>query len=210
MKDILVVGTGGLAREFSSYFSGESGNIRILGFASTNHAEHSEFKLPGVLFKDEITPDLVGTKDVVIAIGNPLVKKSYYERLKFKGFSFPTIVHPSSTISSRAVLQDGVVISPNCVISPDVRIETLSYLNFCCGVGHDVVVGSFVQVNPGAQLGGGVRVGDCSLIGSGAVVLQDVKVGEAATVGSGAVVFARVRDGATVMGNPAKHIRAFE
>ena len=65
--DIVVIGTGGLAREFSSFFSSE---VNIVGFSSTNTNEFNDFSLPGEFFGSDITPDIVGTKYAVLAIGN--------------------------------------------------------------------------------------------------------------------------------------------
>lgn len=210
MKKIVVIGTGGLAREFCSYFSDYDEHITIVGFSSTNLDEHRLFSLPGRLFEGEITPENVETHEVVIAIGNPLVKKRISERLKQKGFSFPSIVHPSSVVSDRANLGEGVIISPNCTVSPNVHLKDFCYLNFGVGIGHDAVLGSFCQVNPGVQLGGFSVVGEGTLIGSGSTVLQGVNIGSGATIASGSVVFSRVADGSTMMGNPAKRMRAFE
>jgi len=210
MKKIIIIGTGGLAREFCSYFSGYDEVISIVGFSSTNLDEHRVFSLPGRLFEGDITPEIVETNDVVIAIGNPSVKKRISERLKPLGFCFPSFIHPSSVVSDRATLGEGVIISPNCTVSPNVQLKDFCYLNFGIGIGHDAILGSFSQVNPGVQLGGFSVVGDGSLIGSGSTVLQGVKIGSGVTIASGSVVFSRVADGATMMGNPAKRMRAFE
>jgi maltose O-acetyltransferase len=45
-------------------------------------------------------------------------------------------------------------------------------------------------------------------IGSGATVLGGIRIGSGATVGAGAVVTDDVAPGATVVGNPARPIRA--
>lgn len=208
MEKILIVGTGGLAREFTSWF-GDA--FDIIGYTSKNHDEHSQFSLPGSLYLgDDVTPDLVGTNLVVIAIDNPLVKKRIYERYSRSGFSFPSIIHSSSEVSNLATIEDGAIVSPQCTISPNAVIGKLAYVNFCCGIGHDSLIGDFVQINPGSQLGGFSKIGDQVLIGSGATVLQGVSIGDNATVASGSVVFAKVSEGATVMGNPAKRMRALE
>jgi sugar O-acyltransferase (sialic acid O-acetyltransferase NeuD family) len=210
MTELIVVGTGGLAREFTSAFAGDAGGVRIVGYSSTNQTEHAEFGLPGTLFQGDISPQRVGTANVVIAIGDPAVRQAIHERLKALGFVFPSLVHPSSVVSDRARLEEGVVVSPQCVVSPHVTLKALSYLNFCCGIGHDATVGRYVQINPGSQLGGFSVVGDATLIGSGSTILQNVTIGTRATVASGSVVFSEVPDGATVMGNPARRMRAFE
>lgn len=210
MRKIFIVGTGGLAREFTSYFSCNSGLVEIVGFYSNNKNEHGFFNLPGSLFEEDFSPDSVGTDEAVIAISSPAVKRRFSEILKSRGFKCPSFVHPSSVCSNNVTIGEGVVISPNCVISSNVALGSFSYINFSCGVGHDATIGSFVQINPGAQLGGGAVIGDSCLIGSGSTILQGVNVGPAATIASGSVVFTSVAEGAVVMGNPAKRMRALE
>ena len=210
MSDILIIGTGGLAREFISQFSGYAGAPTVLGFRSTDAFEHSRFGLPGFFVQGDVTPDGVGTDQVVIAIGNGTVRRRIHAELKSCGFAFPSLVHPTCVVSGKVSLGEGVVIAPQCVVSPDVVIGAFSYINFCCGIGHDVTIGSFVQINPGCQIGGAVAIGDESLIGSSSTRMQRIRVGSGATVASGSVVFAPVDAGATVLGNPAKRMRALE
>ena len=207
MKKILVIGTGGLAREFTSWFAA---SLEIVGYFSTSPSEHSQFNLPGALHQVRVTPEIAGTDLAVIAIGAPAVKAAMYLKFEQLGFKFPTIVHPSSVVAATAQLQEGVVICPHCVVSASATLQKMVYVNFGCGIGHDSVIGNFVQINPGSQLGGASTIGEFTLIGSGSTILQGVVVGPNATIGSGSVVFAKVAPGATVMGNPAKRMRAFE
>ena len=205
MDKVLVVGTGGLARELTSWLSA---HFDIVGYSSRDPSEHGRFDLPGALFSDEVSPKSVGADSAFLAIGTPLDRERLYEKYSNLGFVFPTFFHPSSVISTRARFGEGVVVSPNCVISPNVTVGKFVYVNFSCGIGHDAVVGDFVQINPGAQLGGFAKIGNYALVGSGSTVLQEVSVGAGATVGAGSVVFGTVKDGATVIGNPAKRMPA--
>ncbi len=207
MEKLLIVGTGGLARELTEWCQS---CFEIIGYSSNDPTEHAAFGLRGTLFPNDISPDAVGTKNVLIAIGSPLVKEKFYHQLVQSGFKFPTFIHSSATVSKSVTLSDGVVIAPNCVIGPKSHIGLCAYINFSVGIGHDAYIGDFVQVNPGVQIGGFANIGAKTLIGSGATVLKGIKVGEFATVGSGAVCFGQVTDFATVMGNPAKRMRAFE
>lgn len=207
MTRLLIIGTGGLAREFTSHFSGQ---VEIAGYSGNHPGEHEAFRLPGAFHAADVTPATAGTDRAVVAIGSPAVKARVHAAFRSRGFTFPTLVHRSSVVSDGARLDEGVVVSPQCVVSPGVRLGALAYLNFCCGVGHDTVVGRFVQMNPGAQVGGSTLIGAGTLVGSGATILQGVRIGPRAIVGSGAVVFTRVAAGATVIGNPAKRLRSFE
>ena len=128
MMDIVVIGTGGLAREFYSFFLSE---VNIVGFSSTNTNEFNDFSLSGEFFGSDITPDIVGTKYAVLAIGNPAAKRAISEKLKKLGFEFPNLVH-SSSVSATKLLEcgsEGVVISPNCVIGSNVNFANHIYLN---------------------------------------------------------------------------------
>jgi len=204
--DIVVIGTGGLAREFSAFFASE---VNIIGFSSTNTKEFNDFSLSGEFFGSDITPNIVGTKYAVLAIGNPAAKQSVSEKLKKLGFEFPNLVH-SSSVSATNLLDsesEGVVVSPNCVIGSNVSFANHIYLNFMVGVGHDTRFESYIQVNPGVQIGGAVSVEEGVLIGSGSTIRQGLKIGKSSTVGSGSVVLSRIREGITVIGNPAKRLK---
>lgn len=207
---VVIIGSGGLAREFASFFSGPSAEVSVAGFSSTNNEEHGLFSLPGKAFGHEISPEGVGTSDAVIAIANPAVKKAISHKLRLSGFRFPSFRHPSSIISDSAQVGEGVVVSPNCVVSANVKLGSFSYLNFGVGVGHDSIVGSFCQLNPGAQVGGFTRIGNETQVGSGTTILPRLEIGTLVTVGSGSVVFSDVPDNATVLGNPAKRMQMFD
>lgn len=210
MKNIIIIGTGGLAREFASYFSDYSKQVSIVGFSSKNEDEHHKFSLPGKLFQGDIAPELVGTDSAVICIGNPALKRVLSEKLRNVGFRFPSLIHPKSVVSDRVILEEGVIVSPNCTVSPDVTLKTFSYLNFGVGVGHDATIGKFVQINPGAQLGGFTNIDDETIVGSGSTILQGVTIGKRVTIASGSVVYSNVDDDSSMMGNPARRMRAFE
>lgn len=98
------------------------------------------------------------------------------------------------------------------------------FLNFNCVI-LDVVkvtIGDGTQIGPGVQIltadhprdpeqrrlglefGRPVTIGRNVWIGGGAMILPGVTVGDDAIVGAGAVVTRDVREGATVVGNPAK------
>lgn len=207
MKNILVIGTGGLAREFTEWFKT---HYNIVAYFSINETEHTQFKLPGKLYTEAVIPDTVGTDLAVVAIASPAIKEKMYEKFAQLGFKFPVIVHPSSVVSELSTLNDGVVISPQCVIGPNTILNKFTYVNFCCGIGHDTTIGSFTQINPGVQIGGACNIGTGVLVGSGATIIQCITVGDTAIVGSGATVFTKVNEATTVIGNPARKLPAFE
>jgi sugar O-acyltransferase (sialic acid O-acetyltransferase NeuD family) len=200
-RRILVVGTGGLAREFCAWFSDV---IDVVGCSADQADDRLAAQLPGRRFDNSVTPDQAGTDQCVVAVGKPKDKRHLHAVLSRAGWQFPVLVHPTAIVAPNVEMAEGVVISPGVVIGTNVTIGALSYLNFQVGVGHDARIGRYVQVNPGAQLGGAVRIGDGALLGSNSALLQGAVIGEDATLGLGAVCLTRVRAGETLVGNPGQ------
>jgi sugar O-acyltransferase (sialic acid O-acetyltransferase NeuD family) len=204
---IVFFGSGGVAREITSWVQADHD---IAGYATLDTEEHARFGLPGQAFPDDVTPAQAGTDLAVIAIGLPHVRRRLGERLAATGFRFVTLVHRSAVVAANVQMGEGAIVCPLVNISPNVTLGRLSMINFCVGIGHDAIIGDHAQINPGVQIGGFANIGEGVLVGSGATVRENVTVGAKATVASGSVVFATVRPGVTVLGNPAKRMRAFE
>ena len=102
----------------------------------------------------------------------------------------------SATVGRRVVFehQSGIVIHGNCVIGDECVIRQGCTLGIRREDEPDraPVLGRGVSVGAGAAILGGVHLGDGSQVGANAVVLRDVPAG------------------ATVVGIPAKQLRAVE
>jgi sugar O-acyltransferase (sialic acid O-acetyltransferase NeuD family) len=203
---VIIFGTGGLAREFSKFFSKE---IDIIGFSSNDKSEFDKFSLPGKFFENEISPEKVGTKQAVLAIANPQTKKKLSKKLKNIGFEFPNLIHSSVLMGTNIenTKSEGVIISPNCLIAPNVFFGNFIYINFMVGIGHDVRLKDYIQINPGAQISGDVSIEECVMIGSGSIIRQGLEVKSSSTIGSGSIVLTSVAKETTVIGNPARPLK---
>lgn len=202
-KDVIILGSGGLAREFANYFSEY---INIIGFLTKNPEDFKKYNLTGDLFSSLITIENSPSKNLVIAIGSPKVKKSLYFEFKKKGFSFPTFKHPSSIISESASLGEGVIISPCSIIGPNVDIGNCVYINYQVGVGHDSNIGSYTQINPGAQIGGSTFIKGDTLVGSNATIFQNTIIEKNITIGSGAIVLGKKMKAGTISPSFSKYL----
>jgi maltose O-acetyltransferase len=125
-----------------------------------------------------------------------------------------------------AEVGEGAYIRPpfHCDYGYNISLGRGVFLNFNCVI-LDVVkvtIGDGTQIGPGVQiltadhprdpsqrrlgleLGRPIAIGRNVWIGGGAIVLPGVTIGDDAIIGAGAVVTRDVRNGATVVGNPAK------
>lgn len=159
-------------------WGGRRGNARVLGPI------------------DQIAP---GTQ-AILAIGDNRLRESLAARLDLRWVS---VVHPFSWIDPGVTLGEGTVVCAGVTVQVGSRIGSHVILNNRAGVGHEAYVMDFAHLTV-CHLGARASAERGSFLALGSIVLPGVRVGRWATVGAGAIVSADVRDGATVVGNPAR------
>ena len=206
MKDVLVVGASGLAKEVLTWCVGA---FNVVGYTTPSNSTDNQFGLPGLSFTDDdVTPDVAGTEHVIFAIGSPKIRKKLHMIYQKKGFKFPNLIHPSSVVSTSARLGEGVVIAPNCVVSADVKIGNLSTILANSTINHDSVLEEFAIVCSNVAVSGAVKVGKSCYLGAGSSIRQNVTIGERSLLGIGSVVLNNVMPDSVCKGNPAVFLRA--
>ena len=148
--------------------------------------------------------------DCVVAIGDNAFRLKLIKKCLKLGYSLPSIIHPSSFISSFVSLGAGCVAFARTVVNPDSRIDDGCILNTGVIVDHDCVLGEGVHLASGVSLAGGVCIGRESLIGVGASVNPYTVIGENVIVAAGSVVTKNVGNNVMVAGVPAKVIKNHE
>lgn len=139
-----------------------------------------------------------------VALGDSSLRLKLIYELLLKGFSLPSLIHSSSTVSSTAIVGPGSVVFANSVVQPSVNIGAGCIVNTSSTVDHDCVLSDGVHVCPGAHLAGEVQVGKLSLIGVGASIIQGIHIGSDVIVGAGAAVVRDLPNGCTAVGVPAR------
>jgi sugar O-acyltransferase (sialic acid O-acetyltransferase NeuD family) len=142
----------------------------------------------------------------LVAIGNPIIKRSIVEKLSGQPISYGNLVSKNTVISADFLTGQGAVVCDGVVATVDIRIGSHVLLNLNVTIGHDVIIGDYCSIMPGANISGNVKIGEATLIGSGAVILQGITIGANVRVGAGAVVTKDIADDTTVVGVPARRI----
>jgi sugar O-acyltransferase (sialic acid O-acetyltransferase NeuD family) len=191
---LFVLGTSGHAREVAE----------IAQCAIGSDFPWAEIRLLGPDHEDALVE---GGGSAAMGMGSPSLRLNARRRYQDKdNVAWPVLAHRSACISSRATLEQGVVIGPLASVSVDTLIEEFSMVNSCAAIGHDARIGPFCQINPNATVSGGVRIDEGTLVGAGAIILEGRHVGAGAIVGAGAVVTRDVTAGITVVGVPARQV----
>ncbi len=150
----------------------------------------------------------VGASHVFVAIGHNATRAAVIERCRVAGLQLVNAVSRFAMVSSSARVGAGVALLPGAVVNAAAQLDDGVIVNTNASVDHDCRVGEAAHVGPGAALAGEVVVGRGAFVGIGARVLPGVSIGSFAVVGAGAVVLADVMDGVTVVGVPARPLRA--
>ena len=208
MKNLIIIGCGGFAREVYWHAQDSIGfgvEWRLKGFLD------GDIKLAAAdyeLLPDKVLGDVNNYKicadDVfTCAVGSPKARRHLIEKISARGGEFIKVISKLAKIIPTAELGRGVIISPFVGISDCAKIGDFVALNGAAIIGHDAQIGNFSCVMPHASISGKSKIGAEVFIGSGAVILPKAKIGDGATVGAGCVVLKKVRAGSTVFGNPA-------
>lgn len=205
VKNIAIIGAGGLGKEMLvliHQINALEPQWNVVGF----YDDHSAASIAGLPVLGKIETLNSGSLNlaVIIAVGDPLVKKKIASRLINPALYFPSLIHPAATVGSNIKVGAGTIITAGCRLTVDIDLGKHVLLNLNTTVGHDVTIGDYSSIMPGVHLSGYVNIGTGVMIGTGASVLQQLKVGDQSKVGAGALVTTDVITGTTVVGIPAR------
>lgn len=212
-KRIVLYGAGGFGREVALILSGLKDKYELIGFVDDGLQYEKGIDIAGVPF--------LGGREWVLehkdedlyfncCIGNPAVKSRIQEELTKMGLRFESIIAKNVFIPNSSVIGPGCVIYSNVGISVDCKIGAGVLLNDGVTVGHDAEIGDYTTIMPGTGISGACKIGSNVRIGGHAFIIPGKKVGDFSTIAAGSVVFSNVKEGTTVLGNPAKRMRVLE
>lgn len=145
--------------------------------------------------------------EVLIASGEPFIRKILFEKLKSKNVKLGSVIDTTCVISETAIMGEGLIATPYCSIASSAVVGKNVAINTKSIVGHDIVVGDQCVISSMVNIGGACVVGENSYIGMGTSIKEGVVIGKDVIIGMGSVVYNDVPDGVIALGNPARPMR---
>ncbi len=212
MKDRLyIIGAGEFGRELESWITISDDGKRdwaIAGYIDDGKAIGplefpSKYEVVGTVDGFDFKPE----DYVLISIANSTIRRKIADKLRAK-VRFLTYIDPKATIGLFNSIGEGSIISPNCIVTTNVKIGDHVIINIGAQIGHDAEIGSYSSIMPNVDLGGHCKIGEGVFIGTNSCLIPSRKLARNITVGAGSNVIRNfTKEGISIFGNPAKTLK---
>ncbi|HRN80343.1 MAG TPA: acetyltransferase [Ferruginibacter sp.] len=211
MKNIAIFGAGGFGREVKmliDHINAVSPQWNFIGYFDDDFSNavliDEPYRLGGMDALNAIHEKLY----LVLAIGNPLVKRKILHKIHNRHIHYPVLIHPNVVMgNSDVTIGDGCIICAGTILTVDIKIGKHVILNLACTVGHDTIIHDFCSFMPSVNISGEVLIEEAVYVGTGAKIINQLEIGAETVVGAGAVVSKSLPPKCTAVGVPAKPIR---
>lgn len=141
-----------------------------------------------------------------LSMGDNDIRLKLAKRIRDKGGSIPTLIHPTAFISKYAFLDKGVVVHSNATIQPEVVIGSETVISFNTGIVHNSIIGKGCYIAGNSIVGAYTTLEDGVFVGQGAIIISGKvsKVGKKSIIGAGSIVTKNVPPYSVLKGNPGR------
>ena len=204
MRDVIIVGTGAVAAELTSYInhtnSVSSEKINLIGYLEYDYNIEPYYKKYGLSKPvlgdiDNFKPE--PNQQFLIGFANIGFKKIIIDKLLSKNAIIGNFVHFTSIIDSSVNIGIGNIIYPHCIIGPKAIIGNYNMITSYSFISHDCTLGdnNFLST---AGLAGRVTIGNDNFFGIRSTVIPSIKIGNNNTIQAGMIINKNLNDNNTV------------
>lgn len=208
MKHLIIIGAGGMGRtmyDMARESHGFGTEYDILGFiddntgALENYANYPAIIAPIQGYKPQ------GNEIFICSIGGTARKKCIEEIISHGG-EFLTMIHKTARLGTNVEIGEGTIVGAYTTIGADAKVGKYNLIQSYTVIGHDSKIGDWNRIDTHVTLVGGTIVQNETDIHTSAMISHNVTIENNARVAACSFVIRRVKEGTTVMGNPAKKL----
>ncbi|KIA99827.1 hypothetical protein OA93_03170 [Flavobacterium sp. KMS] len=206
MKKIVIIGTGAVAAELTSYiednnkFVESQFQIDLLGYIDYDYNIEKywkKYKLQKPVLGDIDNYNFEEDVEVLIGISDIKFRNEIISRLEIKEVTFFQFIHSSVIIPDTIRLGKGNIIYPFCIIGPNTEIGDFNMVTSYSFISHDCVIGNgnFFSTT---GIAGRVSIGDDNFFGIRSTVIPNITIGSQNMIQAGMMVDKSIKDATTV------------
>ena len=210
MADVVIFGTGDIARLAHFYFSSDSAH-RVVGFTvdAAYRTGQTFAGLPLVAFESverEFPPEQCAMFVALSYSGMNALRAQRYADAKARRYTLVSYVSSRCTFLAEEPVGDNCFILEDNTVQPFVRIGSNVTMWSGNHIGHDSIIEDHVFISSHVVISGHVRVGAYSFLGVNATLRNGITVGPRTLLGGGAVVMADTEEGTVHVARPAQRL----
>ena len=193
MKHLIIIGAGGMGRtmyDMARESVGYGIEYNIRGFIDDNTSALNNF----------------GNYLPVVAPIQGYKPKENEIFICSIGGEFLTMIHSTARIGTNVQIGEGSIVGAFTTIGADAKVGKYNLIQSYTVIGHDSIIGDWNRIDTHVTLVGGTVVHNEADIHTSAMISHNVIVENNSRVAACSFVIRRVKEGTTVLGNPAKKL----
>lgn len=208
MKHLIIIGAGGMGRtmyDMARESVGYGIEYDIQGFLDDNIAALDNFEnYPPIIAP--IQSYLPNENEIFICSIGGAARKKCIEEIISRGGQFLTMIHSTARIGTNVQIGEGTIVGAYTTIGADAKVGKYNLIQSYTVIGHDSLIGDWNRIDTHVTLVGGTIVQNEADIHTAAMISHNVTVENNSRVAACSFVIRRVKEGTTVLGNPAKKL----
>jgi sugar O-acyltransferase (sialic acid O-acetyltransferase NeuD family) len=208
MKHLIIIGAGGMGRtmyDMARESVGYGIEYNILGFIDDNISALDNFaNYPPIIAP--IQGYQPKENEIFICSIGGAARKKCIEEIISRGGQFLTMIHSTARIGTNVQIGEGSIVGAFTTIGADAKVGKYNLIQSYTVIGHDSVIGDWNRIDTHVTLVGGTIVQNEADIHTSAMISHNVTVENNSRVAACSFVIRRVKEGTTVIGNPAKKL----
>ena len=209
LKDLIIIGAGGVGRETALIvedINNKSREWNLLGFVDDYKEIGEDINGYKVLGGNDYINNYEKEVYVVCAIANYKIKKSIIEKIKNYNVKFANIIHPSVNLNKTVDIGNGCIVYENSIITANINIGNHVIVSPKCGIGHDSIIKDYCSLLWNVNVSGNVVLEEGVTMGSGSTIIQGKKTECGSFIGAGAVVIEDIEKESVAVGVPTRYV----
>lgn len=193
MKNIIIVGAGGLGREMLALLKNintTQPQWKVLGFVDDGKTIGDVVNGVEVLGGVEYLNTLSTETAAIIAISLPKIRKVIFDKITNTNIFFPSIIHPSAIISDIDFVDmgKGCILCINTVLTTNIVLGDFVLINAGAILNHDAQIGSFSTIMPGVNISTGAQISKGCYIGTGSKISKPAVISAWENLPAGTII----------------------